>query len=207
MELKLVSGAGQNKSESVSASDKLFGREYNESLVHQLLIAYLSNARGGNRAQKDRSEVNKSTHKPWRQKGTGRARSGTAASPIWRGGGRVFPNSPDENFNKKVNRKMYRAGMSVILSQLAREERLVVTEDFVVDAPKTKVLSEKLKNLEMEEVMIIVDQLDDNLLLSSRNLPRVRAADVKSSDPVSLLKFDKVLITSAALKKFEELYA
>ncbi len=207
MELKLVSGAGQDKSGSVSASDELFGREYNESLVHQLLMAYLSNARGGNRAQKDRSEVNKSTHKPWRQKGTGRARAGTAASPIWRGGGRVFPNSPDENFNKKINRKMYRAGMSVILSQLAREERLVVTEDFVVDAPKTKVLLEKLKNLEMEEVMVIVDQLDDNLLLSSRNLPKVRAVDVKSTDPVSLLKFDKVLITSAALKKFEELYA
>ena len=207
MELKLVSGAGQDKSGSVSASDELFGREYNESLVHQLLMAYLSNARGGNRAQKDRSEVNKSTHKPWRQKGTGRARAGTAASPIWRGGGRVFPNSPDENFNKKINRKMYRAGMSVILSQLAREERLVVTEDFVVDTPKTKVLLEKLKNLEMEEVMVIVDQLDDNLLLSSRNLPKVRAVDVKSTDPVSLLKFDKVLITSAALKKFEELYA
>ncbi len=207
MELKLVSGAGQDKSGSVSVSDELFGREYNESLVHQLLMAYLSNARGGNRAQKDRSEVNKSTHKPWRQKGTGRARAGTAASPIWRGGGRVFPNSPDENFNKKINRKMYRAGMSVILSQLAREERLVVTEDFVVDTPKTKLLLEKLKNLEMEEVMVIVDQLDDNLLLSSRNLPKVRAVDVKSTDPVSLLKFDKVLITSAALKKFEELYA
>lgn len=206
MELKLVSD-GQDKSESVSVSEKLFGREYNEALVHQLITAYLSNARGGNRAQKGRSDVSKSTRKPWRQKGTGRARSGSASSPLWRGGGRIFPNLPDENFNKKVNRKMYRAGISVILSQLVREDRLRVIADFNVDEPKTKVLSSKLKELALEEVMIIVDQIDNNLLLASRNLPHVRAVEVRNADPVSLVKFDKVMMTSAALKKFEELYA
>lgn len=202
MELKLVS----SESGHIDASDKLLGREYNESLVHQLVTAYLSNARGGNRAQKDRSEVSKSTHKPWRQKGTGRARSGMASSPIWRGGGKVFPNRPDENFNKKVNKKMYRAGMSTIFSQLVREERLLVIEDFSVGSLKTKVLAEKLQDLALEEVLIVVDQLDKNLLLASRNLPRVAAIDVKGTDPVSLLKFNKVLMTAAALKKFEELY-
>ncbi len=205
MELKLVSEKEQQSTTGISASDTLFGREYNEALVHQLITSYLSNARGGNRAQKGRSEVAKSTHKPWRQKGTGRARVGAASSPIWRGGGQIFPNRPEENFSKKINRKMYRIGMSVILSQLVREDRLLVINSLNIDKPNTKDLSVKLKGMDLAEVMIITQELDENLYLSSRNLPRVLAVEVKNVDPVSLLRFEKILITSVALKKFEEL--
>src|SRR5918912_1655000 len=143
MELKVINDQGQSTA-SVSASDRAFGREYNEALVHQVVTAYMANARSGTRAQKDRGAVKHSTKKPWRQKGTGRARAGMTSSPLWRGGGRVFPNSPDENFSHKVNKKMYRAGMAAILSQLVREERLAVIEALTVDAPKTKVLAGKL---------------------------------------------------------------
>lgn len=206
MELKLIDDKGQSAA-SVSASDTLFGREYNEALIHQVVTAYLANARSGNRAQKGRSDVAKSTHKPWRQKGTGRARAGMASSPIWRGGGKTFPNSPAENFSHKVNRKMYRAGIGAILSQLVRESRLSVVENFIVDAPKTKTLAGKLKDMGLDEVMIITDSVDENLYLSSRNLPLVQVMDASQADPVSLMRFANVLITRAALAKMEEILA
>ncbi len=206
MELKLIGDNGQSDA-SVSVSDALFAREYNESLVHQLVTAYLANARSANRAQKGRSDVAKSTRKPWRQKGTGRARAGMASSPLWRGGGKIFPNSPDENFSHKINRKMYRAGIGAILSQLVRENRLSVVENFIVDAPKTKSLAQKLKDMGLDEVMIITDSVDENLYLSSRNLPHVMVVEAGHADPVSLMRFANVLITRGALTKIEELLA
>jgi len=204
MELKLI-GKKDQKTDSIIVSDELFNRDYNEALVHQVITSYLSNARGATRAQKGRSDVAKSTRKPWRQKGTGRARVGMASSPIWRGGGKVFPSSPDENFRKKLNKKMYRAGVSVIVSQLIRDNRLLVTDTFNVYTHKTKALSEKLETLGLDEVMVITHEIDDNLYLSSRNIPRVSVVEVKNVDPVSLLRFEKILITIEGLKKFEEL--
>ncbi|TDI77051.1 MAG: 50S ribosomal protein L4 [Betaproteobacteria bacterium] len=206
MELRLIGDNGQSTA-SISASDSLFGREYNEALVHQVITAYLANARSANRAQKGRSDVNKSTRKPWRQKGTGRARAGMASSPLWRGGGRIFPNSPEENFSHKVNRKMYRAGISAILSQLVRESRLSVVEDFIVDSPKTKLLSQKLKDMGLRAVMIITDNVDENLYLSSRNLTHVMVVEVSHADPVSLVRFENVLMTHGAVTKIEEILA
>ncbi|HYC46216.1 MAG TPA: 50S ribosomal protein L4 [Burkholderiales bacterium] len=206
MELKVLNDQGQSTA-SVSASDKAFGREYNEALVHQVVTAFMANARQGTRAQKDRSEVRHSTKKPWKQKGTGRARAGMTSSPLWRGGGRIFPNRPDENFSHKVNRKMYRAGLSSILSQLAREERLAVVETFTIDQPKTKVLAQKLKAMGLENVLVITDAIDDNLHLSSRNLPHVNIVTVANADPVSLIRHDKVIVTRNAVAKIEELFA
>lgn len=206
MELNLINDQGQTTA-SVAASDALFGREYNEALVHQVIIAYKANARSGNRAQKGRSEINKSTKKPWRQKGTGRARAGMASSPLWRGGGRIFPNSPEENFSHKLNRKMYRAGLCSILSQLAREGRLAVVDNFTIEAPKTKLLTQKLKNMGFDDVLVITDSLDDNLFLSSRNLPNVLVLEPKEADPVSLVRFSKVLLTRSAVAKIEEMLA
>lgn len=206
MELKLINDQGKSTA-SVSASDAAFGREYNEALVHQVVTAYLANARFGTRAQKDRGTVKHSTKKPWRQKGTGRARAGMTSSPLWRGGGRIFPNSPDENFSHKVNKKMFRAGVSSILSQLAREDRLAVVDSFSIEAPKTKLLAQKLKGMGLEDVLIITDSLDDNLLLSCRNLPNVNVVDVRNADPVSLIRHAKVLITRNAVVKIEEMYA
>ncbi len=206
MELKLINDDGQSAA-SVSASDTLFGREYNESLVHQVVTAYLANARSANRAQKGRSDVAKSTRKPFRQKGTGRARAGMASSPLWRGGGKIFPNSPEENFSHKLNRKMYRAGIGAILSQLVRENRLSVVENFTVDTPKTKTLAQKLKDMGMAEVMIITDSVDENLYLSSRNLPHVMVVEVGHADPVSLLRFANVLMTRSAVTQIEEMLA
>lgn len=203
MELKLLNDQGQAAS-TLQASDVLFGREYNEALIHQLVTAYQANARSGNRAQKGRAEVNKSTRKPFRQKGTGNARAGMASSPLWRGGGKIFPNSPDENFSQKVNRKMYRAGVAAILSQLAREDRLAVVQDFSVEAPKTRMLVQKLKGMGLDSVLVITDGLDENLFLSSRNLNQVLVLDVHEADPVSLVRFPKVLVTKGALAKMEE---
>lgn len=204
MELKLINEQGQAGS-TVSVSDGLFGREYNESLVHQVVVAYQANARSGNRAQLTRSEVRHSTKKPWRQKGTGRARIGTTASPLWRSGGRAFPNSPDENFSHKVNRKMYRAGIAAILSQLAREDRLTVVESFTVDAPKTKLVAKKLKDLGIESALVVTDDLSDNLMLAARNLPNVMVLEPKHADPLSLIRFPRVLMTKGAVAKLEEL--
>ena len=203
MELKLLNDQGQAAS-TLQASDVLFGRDYNEALVHQVVTAYLANARSGNRKQKGRSEIAKSTRKPFRQKGTGNARAGMASSPLWRGGGKIFPNSPDENFSQKVNRKMYRAGVAAILSQLAREDRLAVVENFSVEAPKTRLLSQKLKGMGLDSVLVITDEIDENLFLSSRNLHQVLVLDVNEADPVSLVRFPKVLVTKGALAKMEE---
>jgi large subunit ribosomal protein L4 len=203
MELKLINEQGQPAA-TMSASDALFGRDYNEALVHQVVVAYQANARSGNRAQKDREQVHHSTKKPFRQKGTGRARAGMTSSPLWRGGGRIFPNSPDENFNQKVNRKMYRAGLAAILSQLAREGRLVVIEDFSVESPKTKLLAQKLKGMGLDSVLVVTASLEENLYLASRNLPKVLVLEVSETDPLSLIRFPKVLLTKSAVAKFEE---
>lgn len=205
-ELKVLNDAGEQAS-TVQAPDALFAREYNEALIHQVVVAYQANARQGTRAQKDRTLVKHSTRKPWRQKGTGRARAGMSSSPLWRGGGRIFPSSPDENFSQKVNRKMYRAGIAAILSQLAREDRVAVVESFSIDAPKTKLLSSKLKDMGLDSVLVITDELDENLFLSSRNLHNVLVLEAHETDPVSLIRFGKVLITRSAIGKFEEMWA
>ncbi len=206
MELKVINEKGQAAA-SMNASDELFGREYNEALVHQLVIAYQANARSANSKQKGRSEIAKSTRKPWAQKGTGRARSGMASSPLWRGGGKIFANSPDENYTQKVNRKMYRAGFAAILSQLVREGRLTVVDSLKVEAPKTKLLAQKIKGMGMGRVLIITDGMDDNLYLSSRNLPDVLVVEAHQADPVSLVRFPNVLMTRGAVAKIEEMLA
>lgn len=207
MELNLINDQGKTES-SVTVSDTLFAREFNEALVHQIVTAYMANARSGNRAQLTRAEVNHSTKKPWRQKGTGRARSGMTSSPIWRGGGRTFPNSPDENFSHKVNKKMFRAGIGAILSELARQGRLSVVAGFTVDTPKTKILAQKIKGMGInDDVLIITDDLDENLYLSARNLPNVLVLETMQADPVSLVRFTNVLMTANAVKQFEEMYA
>ena len=206
MELNLLNDQGQAGAK-VSAPDEIFARDFNEPLVHQVVVAFQANSRSANRQQKDRSEVRHSTKKPWRQKGTGRARSGMTSSPIWRGGGRAFPNGPDENFTQKVNKKMYRAGMCSILSQLVREDRLSVVESLSLDAPKTKLLATKLHGMGLDQVLIITDNLDDNLYLSSRNLPNVLVLEAKHADPVNLVRFAKVVLTKGAVKQFEEVLA
>ena len=204
MELKLINEQGKAAA-TLNASDALFARDYNEALVHQVVVAYQANARSGNRAQKDREQVKHTTKKPFRQKGTGRARAGMSSSPLWRGGGRIFPNLPDENFSQKVNRKMYRAGIASILSQLAREDRLAVVENFSVDTPKTKQLAQKIKGMGLDSVLVVTDSLEENLYLASRNLPRVLVLDVSEADPLSLIRFPKVLLTKGAVAKMEEM--
>ncbi len=207
MELKLLNAEGQAAS-NVAAPDTIFGRDYNEALIHQVVVAYQANARSGNRKQLGRDEVHHTTKKPWRQKGTGRARAGMSSSPLWRGGGRIFPNSPEENFSQKVNKKMYRAGMKSILSQLAREGRLNVVDSLTVDAPKTKLLSEKLKTMGcLDSVLIITEDFNENLMLAARNLVNVLVVEPRYADPVSLVFYKKVLITKAALTKIEEMLA
>jgi large subunit ribosomal protein L4 len=205
MELQLINELGKPTAK-VAASDSAFARDYNESLVHQVVTAYLANARQGTRAQKARGEVNKSNKKPWKQKGTGRARAGRASSPLWRGGGKIFPNLPDENFTQKLNRKMYRAGVCSILSQLAREERLAVIEKFTLETPKTKLLAAKLSGMGLDDVLIITDSLDENLRRSSRNLPNVDVVTAGEADPLSLLRHARVLVTRGAVAKIEELF-
>lgn len=204
MELKLIDEKGQATA-SLTAADALFGREFNEALVHQVVTAYLANARTGTRAQKGRSDIAKSTRKPWRQKGTGRARAGMASSPLWRGGGKIFPSSPDENFSHKVNKKMHRAGMCSIFSELARQGRLSVIEQFAVDTPKTKNLSSKIREMGFDSVLIVTDSVDENLYLSSRNLANVLVVEAQHVDPVSLVRFPNVLLTRGAVRKIEEL--
>lgn len=207
MELKLIDERGQAAG-TVSAADSLFAREYNEALVHQLVTAYLANARSGNRKQLNRAEVRHSTRKPYRQKGTGNARAGMTSTNIRRGGGRAFPNTPDENFSQKINRKMYRAGMAAILSQLVRDDRLHVIEQIAVEAPKTKLLANKIKGMGIDNrVLIITPALDEALWLSSRNLVNVGVLKPHQADPVSLIRYDRVLLTREAVKTFEELYA
>jgi large subunit ribosomal protein L4 len=207
MELKVINEQGQAGG-TLQASDDLFGRDYNEALVHQVVVAYQANARSGDRAQKGRSEIAKSTRKPWNQKGTGRARAGMASSPIWRGGGKIFPSSPEENFSHKVNRKMFRAGMAAILSRLASEGRLTVVDSFSVAAPKTKLFAQKIRELGLgDRLLVITDELDENLYLASRNLPTVLVLEAQEADPVSLVRFPNVVVTKSAIAKFEEMWA
>lgn len=199
MNLNLV---GAN-AEAVELSDATFGKDFNEPLVHQVVTAYLAGARQGTRAQKNRSDVSGGGKKPWRQKGSGRARAGTIRSPLWRSGGVTFAATPQDH-SQKVNRKMYRAAMRSILSELLRQERLVAVNDFGVDSPKTKQLAAKLKELGLEKVLIVAEEVDENLYLAARNIPNVAVVDVAAVDPVSLVAFDKVLATVPALRKFEE---
>jgi large subunit ribosomal protein L4 len=204
-DLKLIDEKGQSTS-TVAGSDALFGREYNEALIHQIITAFQANARQGTRAQKARGDINKSHKKPWRQKGTGRARAGQANSPLWRGGGKIFPSSPDENFSQKVNRKMYRAGVASILSQLVREGRLAVIEAFALDAPKTKLFAQKIAGYGLDgNVLVVTDKFDQNVYLGSRNLPNVLVLETRDVDPVSLVQFRNVLVTKAAVQQFEEM--
>src|SRR5436190_11839311 len=206
MDLKLINDTGKPAA-TLSASDALFAREFNEALVHQVVIAFQANARSGSRAQKSRGEVNKSHKKPWQQKGTGRARAGQANSPLWRGGGKIFPSSPDENFSQKVNRKMDRAGMASILSQLAREGRIRVVEDFTLEQPKTKLLAQKVKAMGLDEVLLITDEIDRNLELSSRNLVNIEILAARNTNPVSLVRYPAVVLTRKAMAKLEEMLA
>ncbi|MDD5383439.1 MAG: 50S ribosomal protein L4 [Gallionella sp.] len=208
MELKVINDKGQATA-NLSASDELFGREYNEDLVHQLVTAYMANSRGGNSKQKGRSEIAKSTRKPFAQKGTGRARAGMASSPLWRGGGKIFPNTGEENYTQKINRKMYRAGLAAILSRLVSENRLVVVDSLTVDAPKTKLLAQKIKGMGLNSgrVLIITDSVDENLYLSARNLPNVLVLEANQADPVSLVRFPNVVVTRNAVAKIEEMFA
>lgn len=208
MELKLIDKNGKAAKKGVTVSEGTFGREFNEALVHQVVVAYMANARTATRAQKGRDTVAHTTHKPYAQKGTGNARSGMSSSPIWRGGGRAFPNSPNENFSHKVNRKAYRAGMQAILSELVRQDRLSVVEEFNVETPKTKALVEKIKGLGYASgVLVLTDGFDENLYLSSRNLPNVMVVEAQYADPVSLVRFPNVVATTAAVKKLEEILA
>ncbi len=198
MNLNLAGAGG-----TVEIADATFGKEFNEALVHQVVTAYLAGGRQGTRAQKTRSEVSGGGKKPWRQKGTGRARAGTIRSPLWRSGGVTFAARP-QDYTQKVNRKMYRAAMRSILSELVRQERLVAVEEFAVDAPKTKQLVAKLKELDLEKVLIVTEEVDEKLYLAARNIPNVDVVDVAAADPVRLVAFDKVLVTVSALRKFEE---
>ena len=206
MQLELLNEQGQATAK-VDAPDTVFARDYNEALVHQIVVAFQANARQGTRAQLDRAMVKHSTKKPFRQKGTGRARAGMTSSPLWRGGGRIFPNSPDENFSHKVNKKMYRAGMASIFSQLAREGRLAVVDSLKVETPKTKVLADKFKAMNLQSVMVIADEVDENLYLASRNLKNVFVVEPRYADPVSLVHYKKVLVTKGAIDKLKEMFA
>ena len=206
MELELLNAQGESAAK-FDAPETVFGRAYNEDLIHQIVVAYQANARQGTRAQKDREQVHHSTKKPFKQKGTGRARAGMTSSPLWRGGGRIFPNMPDENFSQKINKKMYRAGMASIFSQLAREGRLAVVDSLTVDSPKTKALAAKFKAMNLESVLVISEEVDENMYLASRNLTNVLVVEPRYADPVSLVHFKKVLVTNGAVDKLKEMFA
>ncbi|MCF8170295.1 MAG: 50S ribosomal protein L4 [Methylotenera sp.] len=206
MQIELLNDQGQAASK-FDAPETLFGRDYNEDLIHQIVVAYQANARQGTRAQKDREQVKHSTKKPFKQKGTGRARAGMTSSPIWRGGGRAFPNSPEENFTQKINKKMYRAGMASIFSQLVREGRLAVVDSIKIEAPKTKLLAAKLKAMNLQSVLVISEEVDDNLYFASRNLANVLVVEPRYADPVSLVHYKKVLVTKGAIDKLKEMFA
>jgi len=206
MQIELLNDQGQVASQ-FEAPETLFGRDYNEDLIHQIVVAYQANARQGTRAQKDREQVKHSTKKPFKQKGTGRARAGMTSSPIWRGGGRAFPNSPEENFTQKINKKMYRVGMAAIFSQLVREGRLAVVDSLKIEAPKTKLLAAKLKAMNLQSVLVISEEVDENLYFASRNLANVLVVEPRYADPVSLVHYKKVLVTKGAIDKLKEMFA
>ena len=204
MELKLFNDKGA--AGTMAAKDEIFGRDFNEPLVHQLVVAYAANARLATSKQKDRGEVRHSTKKPWRQKGTGRARAGMTSSPLWRGGGKIFPNTAEENYSQKVNRKMYRAGMASILSQLAREDRIRVVDEFKLEQPKTRLLAQKVKAMGLEGVLVITDEMDSNLTLSSRNLHNIEVIAAGQANPVTLVRYPTVIMTKKAVAKLEEMF-
>ena len=206
MQVELLNDQGQAASK-LDVPETVFGRDYNEALIHQLVVAYQANARQGTRAQKDRAEVRHSTKKPFKQKGTGNARAGMTSSPLWRGGGRIFPNSPNENFTQKLNKKMYRAGMASIFSPLVREGRLAVVDSIKLDSPKTKPLAAKFKAMNLQSVLVIADEVDENLYLASRNLPNVLVVEPRYADPVSLVHYKKVIVTKGAIDKLKEMFA
>ena len=206
MQIELLNEQGQSAA-AVDVNETVFGRDYNETLVHQMVVAYQANARQGTRQQKNRETVKHSTKKPFRQKGTGNARAGMTSSPIWRGGGRAFPNTPEENFSQKINKKMYRVGMSVILSQLVRDGRLSVVDSLTIDTPKTKALASKFKAMNLDSVLVITENVDENLYLASRNLGHVLVVEPRYVDPLSLVYYKKVLVTKAALDKLQEMFA
>jgi large subunit ribosomal protein L4 len=200
MELK------QNSGSALSVSDEVFGADYNENLIHQAVVAYQAGARQGTRGQKNRSAVSGGGAKPWRQKGTGRARAGTSRSPIWRGGGKTFP-AVTQDFSQKMNRKAYRTAIRSILSELVRQDRLIVADDFTVSEPKTKQLVAKMSEMKIEDVLVVTHEFDENLALASRNLYHVGILEADEINPLSLIGFDKVLMTSAAVKQIEEAFA
>jgi len=206
MQLELLNDQGQATSK-FDAPDTVFARDYNEALVHQVVVAFQANARQGTRAQKNRETVKHSTKKPWRQKGTGRARAGMTGSPLWRGGVRTFPNRPDENFSHQLNKTMYLAGMASILSQLARAGRFAVVDSLSVESPKTKLLAAKFKAMGLDSVLVIADTVDENLALASRNLANVLVVEPRYADPLSLVFYKKVLVTKGALEQLKEMYA
>ena len=208
MEFKILDNQGKVSKKTLTASDAIFGEDFNEALIHKLVVSYMSNARSGTRSQKTRAEVKHSTRKPYRQKGTGNARAGMTSSPVWRGGGRAFPNRTDENFVKKINKKAYRVGMKSILSELVRQDRLSIVEEFKVQAPKTKDFVAKMKSLGVtDRVLILVDSFDENLYLASRNLPHILVIEARFADPVSLVHFPKVIATAGSVKQLEEMFA
>ncbi len=208
MEFKILDNQGKLSKKTLTASDAIFGEDFNEALIHKLVVSYMSNARSGTRSQKTRAEVKHSTRKPYRQKGTGNARAGMTSSPVWRGGGRAFPNRTDENFVKKINKKAYRVGMKSILSELVRQDRLSIVEEFKVEAPKTKAFITKMKSLGVtDRVLILVDSFDENLYLASRNLPHILVIEARFADPVSLVHFPKVIATTGSVKQLEEMFA
>ncbi|PAT43162.1 50S ribosomal protein L4 [Vandammella animalimorsus] len=205
MQVELLNDQGQ--ASTCDVPEALFGRDYNEALIHQIVVAYQANARQGTRTQKDRQQVRHSTKKPFRQKGTGNARAGMTSSPLWRGGGRVFPNLPEENFSHKVNKKQYRAGIASIFSKLVADGRLSVVEDIKLDSPKTKAFASKLKNMKVDSALLIADEVDENLYLASRNLANVYVIEPRYVDPLSLVHFKKVLVTKGAVDKLKEMFA
>lgn len=202
MELNIATPEGSKG--TVTVSDVAFGKEFNEDLVHQAVVAYMAGSRQGTKAQKNRAAVAGGGKKPWRQKGTGRARAGTSSSPIWRSGGVTFAAQPRDH-SQKLNKKMYRAALRCILSELTRQERLLVVENFELDAPKTKALVQKMAQFDLSEALIVTEDINENLFLASRNLHKVDVRDVQGVDPVALIRFDKVVVTVDALKKFEEI--
>jgi large subunit ribosomal protein L4 len=207
MKLNIVNDASGKAAAEMQVSDAVFGAAYNEPLVHQVVVAYQAGGRQGTRKQKTRTEVRGGGRKPYAQKGTGQARAGTIRSPLWRGGGKVFPSDMNENFEQKVNRKMHRGAMRAILSELVRQGRLVTVADFTMAQPKTQALVSRLSQLGVSDVLIVSDTVDANLLLAARNLPAVDVCSATAADPVSLIKYEKVIMTQGAVKKFEELLA
>lgn len=206
MELNLTTATGNDSKSTVELSDTVFGRDFNESLIHQVVVAYMNGARSGTKAQKTRSQVRGGGAKPWNQKGTGRARAGTIRSPIWRGGGKTFAATP-RNYEQKINRKMYRGAMSSIVSELIRQERLILVDKFELEAPKTKDLADKLNKLNVTDVLIVTEEVSENLYLASRNLYKVGVCDIAAIDPVSLVGYEKIVMTGSAVKKLEEVLA